>query len=155
MKSRRGFGLWLVAGLFTLQACVQVLGYDEPYELVEGAGGASGGGGMGGAGGAGGGTTCDDEIRNGTETDLDCGGGECPPCGTGKTCEISVDCQDEICQNKVCAPPTCSDGVANGDRDRDRLQWSVHQVPDGRTMQRGGRLRAWGLRGERLPGADV
>lgn len=32
---------------------------------------------------------CDDGVRNGHETDVDCGGGECAPCGPGKPCDGS------------------------------------------------------------------
>lgn len=49
--------------------------------------------------------TCADGIKNGTETDVDCGGGTCPACANGKTCNVDSDCQSGFCNNGVCAPP--------------------------------------------------
>ena len=50
------------------------------------------------------------------ETDLDCGGPNCTPCSKNKGCQISRDCQSEVCNRakRVCAAPTCSDGAQNG-----------------------------------------
>ncbi|MFO0760678.1 MAG: hypothetical protein U0359_29640 [Byssovorax sp.] len=63
-----------------------------------------------------GGPSCSDGIKNGTETDIDCGGGTCPLCANGKTCGSLVDCQSASCASGVCAAivPTCTDGVKNG-----------------------------------------
>jgi hypothetical protein len=36
-------------------------------------------------------STCGDNIKDGNETDVDCGG-SCPPCGIGQSCLISGDC---------------------------------------------------------------
>src|SRR5262245_58887348 len=41
--------------------------------------------------------TCRDGIQNGTETDLDCGGPVCPPCGAGSKCSAQTDCKDGVC----------------------------------------------------------
>jgi hypothetical protein len=56
--------------------------------------------------------TCADRVRNGDETDVDCGNscGACPP---GLKCQRDADCQTR-CVDGVCAPPTCSDGVQDG-----------------------------------------
>lgn len=35
---------------------------------------------------------CSDGSLNGAETDIDCGGPECPPCETGEFCEMDRDC---------------------------------------------------------------
>lgn len=57
--------------------------------------------------------TCTDGIKNGVETDVDCGGGTCPKCAVGKVCiGGNRDCayqSGEIadCLNGFCA--TCSD----------------------------------------------
>lgn len=40
--------------------------------------------------------TCTDGIKNGTETDVDCGGGTCPKCGVGRTCATPSDCQSGV-----------------------------------------------------------
>jgi plastocyanin len=73
-----------------------------------GMGGDMGTGGMGGAGGgmggAGGGSpvTCDDQILNGDETDIDCGG-SCPnACPTGLNCIGNADCASSMCYEAEC-----------------------------------------------------
>jgi hypothetical protein len=52
-------------------------------------------------------------VKNGTETDVDCGG-SCGPCGDGKTCAQHVDCASGICHQSACAAPACDDLVKNG-----------------------------------------
>ena len=79
---------------------------------ASGQGGTAGTGGVSGAGGSD--PTCNDSQKNGSETDTDCGGGMCTPCGIGKTCKVGTDCVDLACDN-VCLPPRCDDGLANGD----------------------------------------
>lgn len=39
------------------------------------------------------------------ETDVDCGGSNCTPCGDNKACNENSDCQSEICTDNVCTPP--------------------------------------------------
>jgi hypothetical protein len=53
---------------------------------------------------------CTDHIKNGNETDVDCGGGApCSPCLVGKQCAVISDCASQICTNGVCAcPPNMS-----------------------------------------------
>jgi hypothetical protein len=53
-----------------------------------------------------------DRLKNGTETDVDCGG-SCPKCATGLSCKAATDCTDGVCKN-VCQAPSCVDGVKNG-----------------------------------------
>jgi cysteine-rich repeat protein len=57
--------------------------------------------------------TCTDGQQNADETDIDCGGGECPPCGEGLDCETPDDCQSGVCAGNICAAPACGDGVVN------------------------------------------
>jgi hypothetical protein len=45
--------------------------------------------------------SCADGMQNGTETDLDCGGG-CPDCATGDGCFTSNDCTSNICSSGIC-----------------------------------------------------
>lgn len=48
--------------------------------------------------------TCDDEIKNGNETDVDCGG-SCSHCAAGQQCSADADCSSpygEMCVNGVC-----------------------------------------------------
>jgi hypothetical protein len=46
--------------------------------------------------------TCDDGMRNGLETDVDCGGG-CAPCEVGKACAVDADCAP----SGICDPQQC------------------------------------------------
>ncbi len=61
--------------------------------------------------------TCDDNIQNGLETGVDCGGPDCPACppscndGIMNQDETGIDCGGSICP----ACPTCTDGQQNGD----------------------------------------
>lgn len=65
--------------------------------------------------------SCGDDVRNGTESDVDCGG-PCANCATGGRCNGDNDCQSSVCAPGGCGPgvqqccqaPSCSDGVANG-----------------------------------------
>jgi hypothetical protein len=60
--------------------------------------------------------TCLNSMKDGTEADIDCGGGACPPCTTNKTCVLGTDCASSLCMGnpKKCVAPSCSDGVKNG-----------------------------------------
>jgi hypothetical protein len=61
--------------------------------------------------------TCADGTMNGTETDVDCGG-TCDlqnlRCASGKRCLGNNDCSSLVCNLGICAAPSCSDGVQNG-----------------------------------------
>lgn len=47
--------------------------------------------------------TCSDGIRNGAETDLDCGGGTCPQCSPGQECLENSDCAGiGLCFGGIC-----------------------------------------------------
>ncbi|MCC6619869.1 MAG: VCBS repeat-containing protein [Deltaproteobacteria bacterium] len=48
-------------------------------------------------------TTCSDGLRNGSETDVDCGGGCATRCAARKACELHDDCASGICAGFVCA----------------------------------------------------
>ncbi len=61
--------------------------------------------------------SCTDGIENGTETDVDCGGGTCAPCAEGKSCLVNADCIDDTCHAGTCmapAPKLCADGIKDG-----------------------------------------
>ena len=45
---------------------------------------------------------CTDGVKNGNETDVDCGGGTCPRCATGKTCGTRNDCASARCEGGTC-----------------------------------------------------
>lgn len=56
---------------------------------------------------------CTDGQKNGSETDIDCGGGDCPPCLDGENCLVGTDCVSLVCQGGICTS-SCSDGIENG-----------------------------------------
>jgi plastocyanin len=56
---------------------------------------------------------CTNGDKDGTETDVDCGGG-CDPCSPNKTCASASDCLSGVCTGMKCQSPTCVDGVKNG-----------------------------------------
>ncbi|MDB4969509.1 MAG: hypothetical protein JWN44_5198 [Myxococcales bacterium] len=58
--------------------------------------------------------TCSDKLTNGDESDVDCGGGLCPLCNTGKACRLETDCRSKLCVGGACAPATCDDKTLNG-----------------------------------------
>lgn len=51
------------------------------------------------------GGTCSDGVRNGAETDIDCGGGSCGPCADGSSCSTGPDCVSGLCTGGVCVQP--------------------------------------------------
>lgn len=58
--------------------------------------------------------SCEDGVRNGSETDVDCGGDTCAPCARGMSCEEASDCATGECRARRCvAPASCEDGVRN------------------------------------------
>lgn len=62
-----------------------------------------------------------DKIKNGSETDVDCGGDPANPrCTTGQTCVAGSDCDTDTCNDGKCAPGTPTDGKKNqGETDVD------------------------------------
>jgi formylglycine-generating enzyme required for sulfatase activity len=61
---------------------------------------------------------CDDGVKNGTETDIDCGGAGCPRCADLEGCGVADDCTSSVCKDVgmglACQPPSYTDGVKNG-----------------------------------------
>ena len=58
--------------------------------------------------------TCFDGMRNGDESQADCGG-SCPKCPDGAICSRPDDCESGVCSGGFCLVPTCEDGVHNGE----------------------------------------
>ena len=57
-----------------------------------------------------------DGMKDGTETDVDCGGsGNAARCADGKKCKDASDCTSMVCDGATCQAPTATDGVQNGD----------------------------------------
>ncbi|AUX45066.1 uncharacterized protein SOCE26_065470 [Sorangium cellulosum] len=59
--------------------------------------------------------TCSDRVRNGVETDVDCGAPSCPACDPGKRCNSHESCKSGVCVDGVCRAAICGDGFMNGD----------------------------------------
>jgi hypothetical protein len=57
--------------------------------------------------------SCTDGIKDGDETDVDCGGGTCPACATAKGCVKATDCTSLVCKDGVCEAPSPTDGIKN------------------------------------------
>ncbi len=59
--------------------------------------------------------SCSDSMKNGFETDVDCGG-RCEPCGVGESCSSKTDCVSLNCNSteKICKKSTCSNGLKDG-----------------------------------------
>ncbi len=60
-------------------------------------------------------SACDDLMKNGNETGVDCAGGSCPLCGMNQTCVSDSDCASSSCNYGLCGiPDECGDGVLSG-----------------------------------------
>jgi len=46
--------------------------------------------------------TCADNVKNGNETDKDCGGHICSVCVPGKGCKVPTDCSIGMCMSNIC-----------------------------------------------------
>ena len=46
---------------------------------------------------------CMDQVRDGDETDVDCGGQSCSGCANGKACSIGTDCATGFCSGNTCS----------------------------------------------------
>src|SRR5256885_11378462 len=59
--------------------------------------------------------SCSDQIKNESETDVDCGG-TCDGCGEGRGCLEGADCKSMVCLNVLCGglPSSCTDGKKDG-----------------------------------------
>lgn len=60
------------------------------------------------------GAACDNGVKDGNETDRDCGG-DCQPCLDGLACRVGGDCDSRRCVSGRCAEPRCDDQQHNGD----------------------------------------
>ncbi len=58
---------------------------------------------------------CSNQVVDGSETDVDCGGPECGQCGTGRHCLGSDDCTVGSCAAGICQAAHCLDGELSGD----------------------------------------
>lgn len=53
---------------------------------------------------------CNDRIKNGEETGVDCGG-TCGRCNIGDGCRVNEDCDDSNCVNRTCTAFACSNAM--------------------------------------------
>src|SRR4030095_11508976 len=44
-------------------------------------------------------------AKDGTETDVDCGGGSCPACKSDHACSMPSDCASNVCSDGKCKCP--------------------------------------------------
>jgi hypothetical protein len=59
--------------------------------------------------------SCNDGVRNGGESDVDCGTQQCGDCALGERCQLGGQCQTNQCTDGVCTNnPTCDDNQQNG-----------------------------------------
>lgn len=59
-------------------------------------------------------SSCDNNQKDGGETDVDCGDG-CYVCANGKSCLLNSDCESKYCNSSnKCAKPRCDDDIRNG-----------------------------------------
>jgi len=58
---------------------------------------------------------CHDMVKDGAETDVDCGGGTCGGCTVGRSCIANGDCASGSCSTShVCVSSQCTDGMKDG-----------------------------------------
>lgn len=77
---------------------------------------------------------CNDQIRNGDETDVDCGGGTCGVCDLGDSCHADRDCDEGTCETGTCTPLPCGNGVLDpGETDVDCGGATCARCAGGRT----------------------
>lgn len=57
---------------------------------------------------------CHDRVKDGNESDVDCGGSCAQDCPKSGQCAEAGDCQSGTCDNNTCAAPSCTNGVRDG-----------------------------------------
>ena len=58
---------------------------------------------------------CSNGVKDGAETDQDCGGAACgATCTDGLVCAGNSDCVNDYCKGLICTAPTCTDVATNG-----------------------------------------
>ena len=73
-------------------------------------------------------SACADGVRDGLETDVDCGG-SCPLCVDGLSCGGDADCESGRCEAGTCT--SCADGAQNGTESDVDCGGSCHRCVDG------------------------
>jgi hypothetical protein len=58
---------------------------------------------------------CTNGVKDGDETDVDCGGASCAACADGRACAVRRDCASLLCAGARCTSDVgCSDGAREG-----------------------------------------
>jgi hypothetical protein len=88
--------------------------------------------------GAGYAASCNDQMRGGDESDVDCGG-SCPACRAGALCATAADCATGNCYAGRCAPATGPPGwLPAAPMPTPRLGLAAVTAPDGHVYALGG-----------------
>ena len=72
---------------------------------------------------------CTNGVKDGSETDVDCGGGTCPRCAIGKTCASRNDCASARCVVTTCA--ACVNNITDCGLDTDGTQCACRESAAG------------------------
>ncbi len=80
--------------------------------------------------------TCSNGMKDGTETDVDCGG-ICPACIDNGSCAVASDCTSLVCTSSLCATASCDDHVRNGNEGDVDCGGSCPLCADGRRCTSG------------------
>jgi hypothetical protein len=61
-------------------------------------------------------SACADHTQDGSETDVDCGGGACLACADLQRCLVDTDCASGHCdpRREMCLPTSCTDNAKDG-----------------------------------------
>ncbi|MBI5536830.1 MAG: hypothetical protein HY898_29180 [Deltaproteobacteria bacterium] len=91
--------------------------------------------------------TCADKVKNGKESDVDCGGGFCPPCDQFKGCVEPSDCSSGICSSGLCAVDSCAsqgsfEEISTAGLNHDRQVWECVKMARSRCNMTGCRREA-------------
>ncbi len=98
--------------------------------------------------------SCYDNIKNGDESDTDCGGIRCNQCALGKGCNSNSDCESKSCGSSgVCEektepvtpekPQTCSNGTKDGDETDTDCGGSCEQCTQDRYCKTDADCKSW------------
>lgn len=82
------------------------------------------------------GQACSDKIKNGDESDIDCGGSCAKGCLKDKNCRKDADCQSKTCKEGKCTAASCSDGIKNQDETDVDCGGSCKKCEDGESCRK-------------------
>ncbi len=92
--------------------------------------------------------SCSNGVLDPDETDIDCGGEWCKPCGYHGNCISNKDCQSGWCNaKKWCGVGACDDGALNGSETDTDCGGTCTPCDDGKKCQVGGDCKSGGCVG--------